>query len=196
MIRLFAIATFMFFVATTAHAEDKKEVPEFEETPITKWIDAENKLLDTLPKENQKVFFVMRNKHSVIRSVKVVSRDVGNAVKACGKENPDYKKEIAGRFKEWQEAVNPILKEAEKFLKEELKEQKAFYTSDYKHVMKLNDKAYDFSEKKVTKRPVTTLDACERLYKSMDNTEDKLVTLLQDILLPEEVVRKRAERQG
>ena len=28
----------------------------------------------------------------------------------------------------------------------------------------------------------------------MDNTEDRLVTLLQEILLPEEVVRARAEQ--
>lgn len=123
-----------------------------------------------------------------------MKRDVGNAVKACGKENKDMKQPMRDRFKEWENAVNPILKEAEKFLETELKEQEAFHVSDYKHVTKLNDKAYKFSESKVEKTPVTTKEACEGLLKSMDRTEDKLITLLQDILLPEEVIRTRLEQ--
>lgn len=179
-------------LAAPVHAEEEEKKQE--STPITEWIDAENSLLDNLPVQNQKVFFVLRNKHSVIRTISVVKRDVGNAVKACGKENKDMKQPMRDRFKEWENAVNPILKEAEKFLETELKEQEAFHVSDYKHVTKLNDKAYKFSESKVEKTPVTTKEACEGLLKSMDRTEDKLITLLQDILLPEEVIRTRLEQ--
>jgi iron-sulfur cluster repair protein YtfE (RIC family) len=182
---------------TPAFAEDKKKEEETKKeiasTPITEWIDAENKMVDSLPKGNQKVFFVMRNKHSVIRSIRVVHGDIKKAVTACGKENKDLKKPMADRLKDWEEVVFPILKDAEKFLKQELKEQEAFHISDYQHVMKLNDKAYEYSDSKIEKTPVTTPEACDKLLASMDQTEDKLIRLMQEILLPEAVVRKRAE---
>jgi len=191
---LLTLALF-FFLATPSFAADDKASKEIaKETPITKWIDAENKLLDTLPRGNQDVFFIFRNKHAVIRSINVVERDIKNAVKACGKENSDLKSPMNNRFKEWQNAVHPILTEAQKFLKQELKEQDAFHVSDYQYIMKLNDKAYEFSESKVEKTPVTTKEACEGLLNSMDMTEDKLVTLLQEVLLPEAVVRERVEQ--
>lgn len=175
-------------------AQDKKATKEV--TPITKWIEAENELLATLPKENQKVFFIMRNKHSVIRTIDVVHRDIKNAVKACGKENKEMRADMSSRFKEWESAVLPIIKDAQKFLKRELKEQDAFHVTDYNHVTKLNDKAYTFSESKVEKQVVTTEQACRGLLNSMDDTEDKLISLLQDILLPQEVIQNRVERDA
>jgi len=123
---LLSVLTLILVSPSVAYAADEEKKDQGEVTPITKWIDAENALLDTLPSQNQKVFFILRNKHSVIRSIGVVQRDVKNAVTACGKENPDLKKPMRDRFKDWQNAVSPILKEAEKFLKTELKEQEAF----------------------------------------------------------------------
>lgn len=195
---LFAILLFFGLAVSPVFAEDKvsDKVKEeiAKETPITKWIDAENALLDSLPHQNREVFFIFRNKHSVIRSVEIVKRDIKNAVTACGKENPDIRKQINGRFNDWEKAVDPVLKEANGFLAKELKEQEAFHVTDYKHVMKLNDAAYEFSESKITKTPVITMEACEKLVLSMNSTEDHLVDLLQQILLPEEVVRERREQ--
>ena len=179
-----------FSTAALAETEGKS----FKPTPITEWVSAENKLIKALPYENRKVFFVMRNKHSVMRSIDIVHRDIKNAVKACGKENKDLKKPMRDRLKQWEKAVFPIKKDAKKFLEKELKEQEAFHVSDYRHVMKLNDKAYKFSESKIEKTPVTTKEACESLLNSMDRTEDTLVSLLQEILLPEDVVRQRVEK--
>lgn len=176
---------------TPVLAADKKTTSE---TPIIKWMDAENALLETLPRANQKVFFIFRNKHSVIRSIEVVHKDIKSAVRSCGKENSDMRKDINSRLKEWEKSVFPILKEAKGFLKKELKEQEAFHASDYNHVMKLNDKAYKFSESKIEKQVVSTKEACEGLLASLDSSEDKLVELLQTILLPEEVVRERLEQ--
>lgn len=194
LVRYLTLFTLFLLIPLNTQAADKDKKVEAAPTPITEWIDAENALLDSLPRQNQKVFFILRNKHSVIRSINIVQRDVKNAVTACGKENPDLKKPMRARFKDWEGAVQPILKEAEKFLKTELKEQEAFHVGDYKHVIKLNDKAYKFSESKIQKSPVTTAEACQSLLESMDETEDQLVTLLQEILLPEEVVRERLEQ--
>lgn len=182
-------------ILTPSQSMAKDEIAK-NETPITKWIAAENALLDTLPKQNKDVFFVLRNKHGVMRSIKMVQRDVKNAVDACGKENADLKAPMRARYKDWEKAVNPILKEADKFLKTELKQQEAFHVSDYRHIMKLNDKAYEFSESQIQKTPVTSPEACQGLLESMDSTEDKLVSLLQTILLPEDVVRERLEQES
>ena len=75
-----------------------------------------------------------------------------------------------------------------------MKEQEAFHVSDYKHVTKLNEKAFKFSESKIQKTPVTTKEACEKLLESMNDTEDNLIKILQDILLPEEVIRERMKQ--
>lgn len=183
--------TFLFLVLLTLTSSVMAEPKAPQETPVSKWIAAENSLLDNLPKANRDVFFVFRNKHSVIRSIEIVKDDIGSAVKACGIENSDMRRDMNARFKDWQNAVLPILKEARKFLKKELKEQEAFHISDYKHVMKLNDKAYAYSESKIEKKPVSSKEACEALMASMDASEDKLIQLLQTILLPEDVVRQR-----
>ncbi len=178
-------------------SEENKKKVETEikkETPITEWISSENALLKRLPKQNQQTFFILRNKHSIIRAIETVRRDVGNAVTACGKNNKEMDKPMRARYKEWTGNIDPILKDAKKFLNVELKEQESFHISDYRHITKLNDKAYKFSESKIKKTLVTTKEACEGLLASMDETEENLINILQDVLLPEEVARERSEQ--
>lgn len=194
---IFSFLALLCLITTAAQAEEssKEAVPPEKKTPITEWIAAENALIEPLTDEQQRTFYIIRNKHGVIRSVRVVDRDVGNAVKACGKENPDMKDKMDDRFKAWEGSVLPILDSAEKFLKEEIDKQEMVPASDFRHILKMNDEAFEFSEKQIEKSPVTTKDACEGLLKSMDRTEDKLINLLLDILIPENVIRQRGERQ-
>ncbi len=184
--------------ADTAKDEAKKEEKVItateDKTPLTEWIEAENKLIDTLSADNKKAFYVMRNKHGILRSIRVVDRDVGKAVKACAKANAGLKQEITERYKDWQNAVLPILDTAEKFLNEEVDTQTVVVPSDFKYVLKMNDKAFEYGEKQIRKEPVTTEEACRGLIDSMDRTENDLIELLQDALLPEEVIRQRLER--
>lgn len=182
----------------TKLVEDNKKKVEDEikkDTPITEWISSENALLDRLIGEKKQTFFVLRTKHSTIRAIETVRRDIGNAVEACSVKNSELKNEITERFDEWKASVNPILDDARKYLDQELQEQQAFHRTDYDHIIKLNDKAYKFSDEQVKKTPVTEKKACEQLIRSMDRTEDNLISLLQDILIPEEVIRARSERR-
>ncbi len=195
-----AALTLMILLAgiAPAAAQKAKEVvvaPE-KNTPVTEWMAAENKLIDTLNKSGKESFLILRNKHSVIRTVRIVERDVGSAVESCGKNNPDMKAAMDTRFKDWQSAINPILNDAEKFLKTEIEEQQLVYPNDFRHVLKLNDDAYEYTEKMVKKEVITDKPACEKLRDSMDRTEDQLVTLLQDILIPENVIRDRTKDNG
>ena len=163
-------------------------------TPVTEWVKVENAYLDTLPEGNRELFFIMRNKYNIIRSIDVVHRDIEKAVVACGEKNEELKTPMTTRLKNWEESVFPILSEADKLLDRELQEQEAFHRSDYMHLMKMNDKAFAFSDSQTERIPVTTAQACKDLLKSMDRTEDRLVRLLQEILLPQQVIRNRMER--
>lgn len=196
----------------TAHAEDakkgdakktektesvlKKETTQKtpENTPVTKWMDAENALIDPLSDKNKESFFILRNKYSVIRVVGVVKRDVGAAVKACGKNNPDMKDQMESRFKQWQGAVDPIIDTAKKTFDKDLESQKTVDVKDARKVLKLSDEAFEYSDKLTTKQPVTSKQACQGLLASMDRTEDKMIGLLEATLLPETVLKQKHEQ--
>jgi hypothetical protein len=176
--------------AGCASAQEKPPV----ETPLKKWLDAENALIKPLGEKDQESFFILRNKYSIIRVIGIVERDVGNAVQSCGKANPDIKKQMDERFAQWKAAVNPIVDTAKKQLEKDLDGQKYVDPKKARDVFKLNDEAYEYGEKQIVKQPVTTKEACGDLLSSMDRTEDEMVTLLQNTLLPESVIRTRSKK--
>lgn len=189
--------------AAKTEAVKKEAVPEQksilarkkEATPVETWIAAENDLIDPLSNADKESIFIMRNKHAVIRVIDVVERDVGAAVKACGKANPDIKNKIEGRFDQWKDAVHPVTKTAQKNLKAEIEKQTIVDASEFRNVLKLNDKAFEYGDKRTVKSPVSSPKACQLLIDSMDSTEDEMITLLQETLLPPSVIKSRADKQ-
>ncbi len=171
--------------------EPKKPV---ENTPVKKWIDAENAVIDKLKPREQETFLLIREKYSIIKTIGIAKGDIGNAVKSCGKNNPDMKDKMESRFQQWQDAVDPIIKAAEKNLDSELNSQKVVEVSAAKNIFKLQDEAYAYNEKMTTKQVVTTAEACQGLLDSMDRTEDNMIKLLEQTLLPESVIRQQYER--
>lgn len=159
--------------------------------PLKDWLDAENALIDPLSDKDKESFFILRNKYSIIRTIGVVERDIGNAVKACSKENPDMKDKMNQRFSEWKSSVNPIIDAAKKQLDKDLEAQKIVDVKEAKKVFKLNDAAFEYSEKQITKKPVSSKEACEGLLASMNDTENNMIGLLQETLLPESAIRTK-----
>lgn len=158
-----------------------------------KWIEAENAMIDPLSKEDKGSILILRNKHSLINATRIVSRDVGAAVKSCGDKNPDMKKQMEDRYKQWTSAVHPILDTAEKQFKKDVDALKIVKPAEFRKVLDLHDEAYEAAEKQVTKTPVSTPQACKGTLASMDRTEDNMIRILQQTLLPESVIRKRAD---
>src|SRR5690606_28631458 len=144
----------------------KSAAPAPKETPLTTWIAAENAMIDPLSKEDKESIFILRNKHSVIRVIRVVEEDIQKAVKSCAKANPDMKETINTRFSQWQGAVDPILDTAKKQLDKDIAAQTIVPPKEFKNVLKLNDAAYEFGEGKIKKQPVSTKEACEDLIAS------------------------------
>lgn len=162
--------------------------------PLKAWIDAENELIKPLNQKDQESFFILRNKYSIIRVIGVVERDIANAVKSCGEKNPDMKSKMDTRFKQWKDAVNPIIDLAKKQLDEDLEKQTIVDIKKAREVFRLNDAAYEYGEKQITKTPVSTAEACQSLLDSMDRTESEMISLLQQTLLPESVIRRQTEQ--
>jgi hypothetical protein len=185
----------MMPISSNAKEEAAPKSVERQETPVTKWLDAENALIEPLSEKDKETFFILRNKHSVIRTLRVVRDDIKVAVKLCAKENEILSEEIKTRFKDWEGAVLPILKEANMFLTKEINEQETVPRSQARKVLKLNDKAHKFSQSKIKKQPISDEKSCRGLIKSMDKTENDLISLLQVMLLPEEVIKMRLEQE-
>lgn len=183
-------------VEDSAKAAPVIETKNKKPTPVDEWLSAENAMIDKLSEEDQAHIFIMRNKHSVIRAVAVVERDVGSAVEACSKANPDMKEKMESRYEQWKNAVNPITETAQKNLNASIESQKIVKPSEFKKILKLNDKAFEYGDKMTVKTPVSSVSACNKLLKSMDKTEDQMVTLLRQSLLPESVIKSRAEKDA
>lgn len=188
------IAVLMLAVPAAAQEVKKEPTSEAsaaqEQTPVTEWLAAETAVVDGLADQAAKeTYFILRNKYGLIRAVRVVKRDVGNAVQACGQQNPEIQDKMTQRFKDWTNAVDPVLKTAEGYLKQEIDTQSVVSADTFRDMLKLNDKAFNFQESKIEKRPVTELTACEKLLASMDRTETEMISLMQQTLLPESVIR-------
>ena len=195
---LFTVAlTYSFiglcFLSTQVLAkEDRKD--QVKNNPVLKWVAAEQDLIKDLSEEDKTIYFLLRNKASVLRAVRVVRRDVGKAVEACGEANPNLQDPMQTRFSDWKNAVEPILEMASDFVKAEVKDITVVKPKAFRKIMAMNDKAFNYQDGLIEKEIVTTEGACKDLVESMDRTEDDLVRLLQHTLLPENVIRQRSER--
>jgi hypothetical protein len=165
-------------------------------TPVSKWLEAENAMIDPLSELDKQSIYILRQKHSIIRVIGIVERDIGAAVKSCSKANPDMKGDIETRFTDWKNAVKPVVTTARKNLNQEIEKQEIVSTKEFKRVLKLNDDAFEYTDKRTTKNPVSERAACESLMASMNDTEDKMVKLLQDTLLPPSVIKSRIDREN
>lgn len=171
----------------------KKEQAAKMGEPVQKWFDAENALIDPLSDRDKESFLLLREKYSIIKTIGIAEGDIGEAVKSCGKSNPDMKDKMEDRFKQWQGAVNPIIDTAKKQFDKDLAAQKVVDVKAAKNVFKLQDEAYAYNEKMTTKQYSTKKEHCESLLTSMDQTEDQMIKLLEQTLLPESVIRQKYE---
>jgi len=202
--RFFILSVLISFTALTpvaAQAQGEQSVVKAPQSaadgpppgPMKDWIDAENALIDPLSDKDLESFYLLRMKYAYISGVRVAEHDIGNAVKSCGEKNPGIKDKMDSRFKQWQGAINPILDTADKTLDREIDSQKIVDAKKVRNVFNLQKTASEHSDKQVTKTVITTEDACEDLLDSMDDTEDRMISILQDTLLPESVIQKRTD---
>ncbi|MEM7618764.1 MAG: hypothetical protein AAF244_05240, partial [Pseudomonadota bacterium] len=92
--------------------EEMKRVIEERRKAAEETFGKINGLMMTLGEREQQHFFLAYNNYNLLETVKVVQKDVSNAIDKCGENNPDMKNDLDTRFKDWNAAVNPMLKES------------------------------------------------------------------------------------
>ncbi len=178
--------------------EEKKEQAPKQENAVTEELPPEaaahkkaaeesfeltKAIAEKLTPAEQKHFLVLYNNYNLIGTVKMVQADVGSAVTACSKENPDMKESLDTRVTQWNAAINPVIKDAEANVENMVIAQEYAKPADIKKMFKSLDKTRKLASGQVEKIPVTTKDACEYLLEKMSDTEANFVRLLQSTLM-------------
>lgn len=135
-------------------------------------------LVAPLSQPQLKDLYMMREGYGILQSVKIVMRDVGNAVRLCGEDNPDMKAAMAERHKSWEEAIGPVVKDDMKKLQISIDRQEFTDPKKIRDYFKALDDATAYAEKKFDKRVVTTKEACQTLQDSMDDSQQQIADLL------------------
>lgn len=194
MLRLTLFLTLLFTAApvmaatepaTPEEAAQAEDVLRSENPYFEKLKDKSAELVKVLGEPELRHLYRIREGFGVTRAVKMVRSDVGDAVKACGKENPDMKPDMEGRFEAWTNAVDPVLKDKEDAINAAIQGQSYIKPKEIKDYLKLIEQSAEHANKNIDKQIVTTHEACESLLKSMDKTQDVVSDLIADIeLLP------------
>jgi hypothetical protein len=140
-------------------------------------------LLATLGPNQQKHFYLLYTNHNIISTVKVVQNDIGKAIKQCGENNPEMKEKLDAKHKEWDDTINPVLKDAEANIGNMIIAQEYAKEKEIKEILKMVDKAREKNNSQIEKIPVTTPEACEYLIGKMDETREGMKGMLSTTLI-------------
>jgi hypothetical protein len=193
------LVMFLFTVALPVYAQDQaaEENPQTQaqQDEVLKHLREQNPYLEKLrkasiefikevPEDGIKPLFMIRESYGIIRSVYAVQRDVGHAVELCGNDNPDLKEEISARFSQWNQAVEPVLKDQDKNLQAAIEKQSYKNSKDVNAYLDNIDDAAEYADKMLDKKVITTEEACKSLLASMDRTEGNIVSILDEVPIP------------
>ena len=134
-------------------------------------------------------FMAIYANYNLISVVEMVREDVENAIEKCADKNPDMEDALEDRFETWDDAIEPIMDDAEANLDNMIKVQDYAKKGDIEDLFEFLDDTREEKTKQIDKRPVTTPEACEHLRATMNETQDNLTKLLRSTLvtLPQEV---------
>jgi hypothetical protein len=179
--------------AGTAKAEPKKPDPVVEELRdkdgnphIAKVEQKARELIAPLTQPQMQDLYLLREGFGLIRSVEIVQRDIGRAVRLCGEDNPDLKGPMEARYKKWTGKVDPVLKSKMTALQKAIDTQTYTQPAKIRSYFKSLDDAAIYAEKKFDKRVITTEEACKSLLQSMDGTEENVAGIMSELKVPGE----------
>jgi hypothetical protein len=168
--------------AQTATVQDPEKMKAYERA-AEKAQTALKAIGEDLKEESAKHFFMMYQNYNLIGTVRVVQKDVGNAINECGKNNPGMKTGLDDRYKAWDGAIEPVMKEAQANVDNMIIAQEYTDPAKIKKAFGALDEARAATNASIDKRPVTSEDACKHLLEKMDETQENLTSLLRETLV-------------
>ncbi len=142
--------------------------------------DQMDALSEGLSREDNAHFYAIYTAYNMVGTVGIIKGDVSKAVKACGHNNIDLKDPMKTRLDGWQGKIDPILKETSALISTAMKSQTYAEPDDIEDILDLADKVRKQTRANLKREPVTSLEACQNLLKTMDKTEKELVELLRN----------------
>ncbi len=156
-----------------------EEKAEDENAPAAQMRAAIKGLVENLKPEEMQHFSSIYSNYNMVNTVKTVRRDVTDAIKACGDNNPDMKVGLDSRFEIWGAAVEPVIKESDANINNMVFAQDYAKKEEFKNIFNLIDQTRDYTASKFEKVPVTTPEACNFLLGNMDETQSSMLSLLR-----------------
>lgn len=154
-------------------------------------------LLEDLPEINQKHFMTLYHTHNIVSVVKTVRHDIGKAVEACSEKNPDLADKMKTRFTQWQDKTSPILVEAEGNINNMIIAQDYAQPQEITAILNLANEVRAKGEASLNKVPVSTKEACEKLYTTMKKTQKDVIDMMRETLIsvPHAMQQEQAKAQ-
>lgn len=182
---LLCLLTVCFTLTSAASfAQDTRLLRSEEATEDAKELaDKIQELTSNLSDENKQHFFTIYQSHNVIGAVKTVRSSVDKGVESCADNNPKLADDITARFDAWENAINPIIKDAEAQVENMVIAQNYAKPARITSFLRDVDKVRAKNNNSIEKVPVTTEKACESLLTSMDNTQAELSKMLRELLI-------------
>lgn len=195
-LRLFFIAfIFVTLFSMPVHAEEEATEKETQTESVHQRVGEFTRDLDEPSKQH---FYALYGSYNMVKVVEGVREQVGDAVEKCADVNPDMKEALETRFEEWDDALEPIMDDAEANVDNMIIAQDYAKRSDFKKLFKFVDEVRARDNEALEKYPVTTPEACEYLRAKMDETQVNLTNLLQSTLvsLPQSMIQDIEEQKA
>ena len=123
-------------------------------------------------------FGIIYSNYTIYSMVKAVRDDVGLAVDACIKNNPDMEELLSKRWMEWTNSVDANMKESLANIKAMTMAQDYASQDNMTRIFGLVDATREANSSRFEKLPVSTPEACEFMISKMDETQDSMNMML------------------
>lgn len=181
---LLSILSFLFVLSApiySVHAADDEKVEKDEQFMSVH--DRIKDLMKDFDELSEQHFYALYGSYNMIQVVEGVRGQVSGAVEKCIDANPDMKEALDTRYKEWDDALEPIVEDANANVDNMIAAQDYTKPRKIKKLLKYTDKMREEKSENLKKFPVTTPEACEYLRVKMDETQENLTALLQSTLV-------------
>lgn len=140
-------------------------------------------LMKRVGEEEQRHFYTIYSNYNLIGTVQVVQRDVGKAIAKCEENNPDMKDDLEARHASWLSVVDPLIKDARASIDNMVIAQDYVSKEFFERVFAAVDQTRRRTQDEINKIPVSTPEACTYLINKMDETQEKMVSMLRSTLI-------------
>ncbi len=186
------LAMMLMFASFPVLAEDKEDAASSKPSVQQKL----DEFTQGFNEHERSHFLSIYSSYNLISVVEIVREDVETAIEKCADVNPDMEDALEERYEAWDDAIEPIMEEAESSLDNMIKVQDYASRGDIEDFFDLVEMYREEKTQDIDKMPVTTPEACEHLRSKMDETQENLTKLLRSTLVslpPELPIEEKAE---